>query len=220
MRLAGVFWDLFCPAPAPRSFRPNLQHGTPAKWLTKYGPSGTADPKMISSKSRAKFVTGQSCPNFFRCEACSLLYSSAIYWDSLFCTRSLPLDRCVCTGLSLSFRLSFLMPSLLPLTSGGVEVYTSARYLSFPSSTVLITSRIITDRFALADGANLDACNPGDQDYCGGTWNTCVLSSIRLSRLSLIFPQASEINSTTSRMRVSLQVSLDSQSTWHSLTAL
>lgn len=32
--------------------------------------------------------------------------------------------------------------------------------------------QLITDRFALADGANLDACNPGDQDYCGGTWNT------------------------------------------------
>ncbi|KAK0448344.1 glycoside hydrolase family 13 protein [Desarmillaria tabescens] len=32
--------------------------------------------------------------------------------------------------------------------------------------------QLITDRFALEDGANLDACNPADQDYCGGTWNT------------------------------------------------
>lgn len=32
--------------------------------------------------------------------------------------------------------------------------------------------QIITDRFALPAGANLNACDPGNQTWCGGTWNT------------------------------------------------
>ncbi|KZT03563.1 glycoside hydrolase family 13 protein [Laetiporus sulphureus 93-53] len=32
--------------------------------------------------------------------------------------------------------------------------------------------QIITDRYALSKGANRDACDPGDQTWCGGTWNT------------------------------------------------
>ncbi|KIY68006.1 glycoside hydrolase family 13 protein [Cylindrobasidium torrendii FP15055 ss-10] len=32
--------------------------------------------------------------------------------------------------------------------------------------------QIITDRFALAEGADLNACDPGDKTYCGGTWNS------------------------------------------------
>ncbi|KAF8919512.1 glycoside hydrolase family 13 protein [Mucidula mucida] len=32
--------------------------------------------------------------------------------------------------------------------------------------------QIITDRYALPQGSDLDACDPGKQDYCGGTWNT------------------------------------------------
>ena len=32
--------------------------------------------------------------------------------------------------------------------------------------------RIITDRFALPKGADLTACDPGKQTFCGGTWNT------------------------------------------------
>ncbi|TFK42785.1 glycoside hydrolase family 13 protein [Crucibulum laeve] len=32
--------------------------------------------------------------------------------------------------------------------------------------------QIITDRFALPQGADLNACDPGKQTWCGGTWNT------------------------------------------------
>ena len=32
--------------------------------------------------------------------------------------------------------------------------------------------RIITDRYALPAGADLNACDPKDQTWCGGTWNT------------------------------------------------
>ncbi|TFY50619.1 hypothetical protein EVJ58_g10968, partial [Rhodofomes roseus] len=32
--------------------------------------------------------------------------------------------------------------------------------------------QIITDRYALPDGADLNACNPKDQTWCGGTWTT------------------------------------------------
>ena len=32
--------------------------------------------------------------------------------------------------------------------------------------------RIITDRYALPKGADLNACEPKDQTWCGGTWNT------------------------------------------------
>ena len=32
--------------------------------------------------------------------------------------------------------------------------------------------RIITDRYALPKGADLNACDPKDQTWCGGTWNT------------------------------------------------
>ncbi|KAI0698482.1 alpha-amylase [Cytidiella melzeri] len=32
--------------------------------------------------------------------------------------------------------------------------------------------QIITDRYALPQGADPNACNPADQTWCGGTWNT------------------------------------------------
>lgn len=32
--------------------------------------------------------------------------------------------------------------------------------------------QIITDRYALPSGANTNACDPGQQTWCGGTWNT------------------------------------------------
>ncbi|OBZ75401.1 Alpha-amylase 1 [Grifola frondosa] len=32
--------------------------------------------------------------------------------------------------------------------------------------------QIITDRYALPAGADLTACDPGQQTFCGGTWNT------------------------------------------------
>jgi alpha-amylase len=32
--------------------------------------------------------------------------------------------------------------------------------------------QIITDRFALPAGSDLNACDPGKQTWCGGTWNT------------------------------------------------
>ncbi|RPD65845.1 alpha-amylase [Lentinus tigrinus ALCF2SS1-7] len=32
--------------------------------------------------------------------------------------------------------------------------------------------QILTDRFALPKGADLNACDPGKQTFCGGTWNT------------------------------------------------
>ncbi|KAI0637259.1 alpha-amylase [Trametes polyzona] len=32
--------------------------------------------------------------------------------------------------------------------------------------------QIITDRFALPEGADLTACDPAKQSFCGGTWNT------------------------------------------------
>lgn len=37
--------------------------------------------------------------------------------------------------------------------------------------------RLITDRFALPQGADLTACDPGRQTFCGGTWNTYVTIS-------------------------------------------
>lgn len=32
--------------------------------------------------------------------------------------------------------------------------------------------QLITDRYALPDGADSDACDPGKQTWCGGTWNS------------------------------------------------
>jgi alpha-amylase len=32
--------------------------------------------------------------------------------------------------------------------------------------------RLITDRYALPEGADLTKCDPGKQSFCGGTWNT------------------------------------------------
>jgi alpha-amylase len=32
--------------------------------------------------------------------------------------------------------------------------------------------RIITDRYALPNGANVNACNVTEQTWCGGTWRT------------------------------------------------
>jgi len=32
--------------------------------------------------------------------------------------------------------------------------------------------QLITDRFALPEGADLNACDPAQQTWCGGTWNT------------------------------------------------
>lgn len=32
--------------------------------------------------------------------------------------------------------------------------------------------QLITDRFALPDGADRNACDPGQQTFCGGNWNT------------------------------------------------
>ncbi|KAJ3574561.1 hypothetical protein NP233_g1694 [Leucocoprinus birnbaumii] len=31
--------------------------------------------------------------------------------------------------------------------------------------------QLITDRYALPEGSDTDACNPGQQTWCGGTWN-------------------------------------------------
>lgn len=38
-------------------------------------------------------------------------------------------------------------------------------------------TRLITDRFALPNGADRNACDPGKQTFCGGTWNTWVPAS-------------------------------------------
>ena len=35
-----------------------------------------------------------------------------------------------------------------------------------------ILRRIITDRYALPQGADPTACDPAKQTWCGGTWNT------------------------------------------------
>lgn len=32
--------------------------------------------------------------------------------------------------------------------------------------------RIVTDRFALSSGASPNACDPGQQTWCGGNWNS------------------------------------------------
>ena len=37
---------------------------------------------------------------------------------------------------------------------------------------LLIQYRIITDRYALPDGADVNACNVTNQTWCGGTWRT------------------------------------------------
>ena len=40
--------------------------------------------------------------------------------------------------------------------------------------------QLIVDRYALPQGADLNACDPGAQTWCGGTWNTYVLLSLSL----------------------------------------
>lgn len=42
----------------------------------------------------------------------------------------------------------------------------------FSSHHSLTRSRIITDRFALPQAADKTQCDPGQQTWCGGTWNT------------------------------------------------
>ena len=44
----------------------------------------------------------------------------------------------------------------------------SLRVLTMSSS----TSRLFTDRYALSPGTGSSNCNPGDQTWCGGTWNS------------------------------------------------
>jgi alpha-amylase len=37
---------------------------------------------------------------------------------------------------------------------------------------LLTQYRIITDRYALPDGAGVNSCNVTDRTWCGGTWRT------------------------------------------------
>ncbi len=37
---------------------------------------------------------------------------------------------------------------------------------------LILEYRVITDRYALPDGADVNACKPADQTWCGGTWRT------------------------------------------------
>jgi Alpha amylase, catalytic domain len=64
-------------------------------------------------------------------------------------------------------------PQRTPLLriNGGAVPYTSKFPLlvySIPS----FSSRLFTDRYALSPGAPSSNCNPGDQTWCGGTWNS------------------------------------------------
>ncbi|RDX42676.1 alpha-amylase [Lentinus brumalis] len=63
---------------------------------------------------------------------------------------------------------------LPPRTNGGNARYTSTSHSSSPPSVnrAKHAPRIITDRFALPKGSDLNACDPGKQTFCGGTWNT------------------------------------------------
>ena len=42
-------------------------------------------------------------------------------------------------------------------------------YLSVP---LISEPRVITDRYALPEGADTNACNVTEQTWCGGTWRT------------------------------------------------
>lgn len=60
-----------------------------------------------------------------------------------------------------------------PLMTGGAARSTSTRY--FILRRVDDRSRrvrVIIDRYALPAGADTTACDPADQTWCGGTWNT------------------------------------------------
>lgn len=57
--------------------------------------------------------------------------------------------------------------------SGEVARFTSASRPFHPLRRVpIILYRIITDRYALPQGADPTKCDPADQTWCGGTWNT------------------------------------------------
>ena len=66
------------------------------------------------------------------------------------------------------------------LTMRGISLF----FLAFPLLVFAATAdqwrsrsiyQLIVDRYALPQGADLNACDPGAQTWCGGTWNTCVL---------------------------------------------
>lgn len=40
------------------------------------------------------------------------------------------------------------------------------------SVSLISEPRVITDRYALPDGADTNACNVTEQTWCGGTWRT------------------------------------------------
>ena len=45
-------------------------------------------------------------------------------------------------------------------------------YVDYVSVSLNSVPRVITDRYALPEGADLNACNVTAQTWCGGTWRT------------------------------------------------
>lgn len=65
------------------------------------------------------------------------------------------------------------LQALQTLTNGGRALSTSLYFIhSRERRTDQVACRVIVDRYALPDGADPNACDPGKQTWCGGTWNT------------------------------------------------
>ena len=45
-------------------------------------------------------------------------------------------------------------------------------FVGYDSVSLISESRVITDRYALPEGADPNACNVSEQTWCGGTWRT------------------------------------------------
>lgn len=58
------------------------------------------------------------------------------------------------------------------MTGGNVQYTSKLRRTAFEAGSSEHLYRIITDRYALPEGADLTACDPAKQAFCGGTWNT------------------------------------------------
>jgi hypothetical protein len=45
-------------------------------------------------------------------------------------------------------------------------------FVGYVSVSLISEPRVITDRYALPEGADLNSCNVTEQTWCGGTWRT------------------------------------------------
>ncbi|KAF8589927.1 glycoside hydrolase family 13 protein [Ramaria rubella] len=72
--------------------------------------------------------------------------------------------------LSLLLLLS-LLTHLSPLAQAATPEQWRSRSI-YQQSVSSLSCRLFTDRYALESNVSLSNCNPGDQTWCGGTWNS------------------------------------------------